>query len=227
MIRGRLVDRYADASTTSRRPDERRRRRSSRSSRAARRPRRSTRELANGAHTGRSRTSSRDQDPAVPARCRRRVAEEELGDEQLRSSTTTDLAAVHDREAQHILVTTRGRGRRRVPAVTAPDARQDFADLAKDVSTDTASGAERRQPRRHRRRAVDLRAGVRRGRGRARAGRDLRAGADAVRLARDPPRRQAGHAVRGGEGAAARAASRALRCSTRGCASSPSRSASR
>ena len=76
-------------------------------------------------------------------RCRRAVAEEELGDERAASrSTTTQILRFTTIEALHILVDTEAEADDVYQQVTAPDATQEtFEDLAKDVSTDTASGA--------------------------------------------------------------------------------------
>ena len=83
--------------------------------------------------------------------------------------------------------------------VTAPGATEkNFEDLAKEVSTDPSAKRRRRAGSAP---ASQVRAGVRGGRRRARARRDLQARQDRVRLARDPPDRQAGHPVRGGQGA--------------------------
>jgi parvulin-like peptidyl-prolyl isomerase len=70
------------------------------------------------------------------------VAEEELGDEQLRQIYDEQILQFTTIEALHILVDTEAEADDVYQQVTAPDATQEtFEDLAKDVSTDTASGA--------------------------------------------------------------------------------------
>jgi foldase protein PrsA len=70
------------------------------------------------------------------------VAEEKLGDEQLRQIYDDEILRFTTIEALHILVETEGEARDVYEQVTAPGATQKtFEDLAKEVSTDTASGA--------------------------------------------------------------------------------------
>ena len=70
------------------------------------------------------------------------VAEEELGDEQLRQIYDEQILQFTTIEALHILVDTEAEADDVYQQVTAPGAtRKTFEDLAKQVSTDTASGA--------------------------------------------------------------------------------------
>ncbi len=70
------------------------------------------------------------------------VAEDELGDERLREIYDDEIASFTTIEALHILVDTEAEAQDVYQQVTAPGADQKtFEDLAKEVSTDTASGA--------------------------------------------------------------------------------------
>lgn len=69
------------------------------------------------------------------------IAEEELGDDQLRQIYEDDQLRFTTIEALHILVESEDEARDVYDQVTAPGAdRQTFEDLAREVSTDTASG---------------------------------------------------------------------------------------
>lgn len=70
------------------------------------------------------------------------VAEEELSDEQLREIYDDEILRFTTIEALHILVDTEAEAQDVYQQVTAPGAtRKTFEDLAEQVSTDTASGA--------------------------------------------------------------------------------------
>ncbi len=70
------------------------------------------------------------------------VAEEELGDEQLQQIYDDEILRFTTVEALHILVDTEAEAQDVYQQVTAPGATQKtFEDLAKEVSTDTQSGA--------------------------------------------------------------------------------------
>jgi parvulin-like peptidyl-prolyl isomerase len=70
------------------------------------------------------------------------VAEEELGDEQLQQIYDDEILRFTTIEALHILVDSEAEAQDVFQQVTSPDAtRATFEDLAAEVSTDTASGA--------------------------------------------------------------------------------------
>lgn len=70
------------------------------------------------------------------------VAEDELGDEELRKIYDAEILGFTTIEVLHILVDTEAEAQDVYQQVTAPEAtRKTFEDLAKQVSTDTGSGA--------------------------------------------------------------------------------------
>ena len=130
-----------------------------------------------------------------------KITESQLGEDKLKQMYQDQIADFTTVQVDHILVKTEAEAQDVYEQVTAPGAtRDDFLALAKQVSIDPSakdnSGslgsavASTYVP--------EFAAAV----VGARARRDLPAGEDRVRVARDPPRGQAGHALRAGEAAA-------------------------
>ena len=145
------------------------------------------------------------------------VASDATSEADLRKQYEDNLASYTTVQVDHILVKTKAEADDVYAQVTAPGCtEQDFLDLAKEVSIDPSAKQNSGKPGFGRR--LHVRAGVRGGRDRAGARRDLEARQDAVRLARDPHGEEGRAVVRGREAAAARQPARP-RSSTTGWSS--------